>query len=513
MAESADVCIIGAGAAGAMIAANLAESGVRVVVLEAGPRWTPEKDFENGDGRHLLFRSATRNSGNAAFGMMQSTGLGGGTINYRGASFRMRPEDFIVEGVEGARWPFTYQELEPYYERAEREIGISGAADDPWLPPRAPYPMEPLATNCNAEALKVGFAALGMRVRSTPYAVNSTPHDGRAACRYCGFCISGCPIDARNGTHVTHVPRAERAGAKFLTECFASRIATGPDGLVTGVEYFDDSGVEHFQRAATVVVSAFTMETPRILLNSNSPQHPDGLANSSGTVGRYIQGHTSRAVWGRFPQRIDRHRGLGGVSTRDFNTLDSSTGLRGGFTILASVGGGNSPLTLAQSRPAMWGEELKRFVDEGFLHVASTSVMGTETPDAENRVEIDARRKDRFGIPAVKVVHNWVNEGDLKVSDYGVERAKEVFDAAGAFDVYEAGQRTTHTIGSCRMGSDPKNSVVDADCRSHDVPNLWICDASIMPTGGCVNPTMTIQAVALKCADAMLESANSGVQR
>ncbi len=338
-----DVCIVGAGACGAMIAAHLSRADFKVCVIEAGPRWVPERDFVADDrlGKHLMFPSTTEATGTAPLGVAGGMGLGGGTVNYRGASYRLLPSDFDLRSREGIAddWPLSYDELAPYYLQAERELNVSGDHVSPWGPPREPFPCPPLAANCNGEAIANGFRKLGLSYLAIPYATVSKPVDGQPACVYCGFCIAGCPINAKSSTLVTHVPIADRYGCEFRTESFASRVEVDSNGRVDGVCYFDRDGAQHKVHARAVVLSAFAIETPRLLLNSATTGHPDGLANSSGLVGRYLQGHTSRLTYARFPYPIDRHKGLGGYHCRDFYETNPRDDYKRGFTLMASVGG------------------------------------------------------------------------------------------------------------------------------------------------------------------------------
>jgi choline dehydrogenase-like flavoprotein len=335
----------------------------------------------------------------------------------------------------------------------------------------------------------------------TPHAIITGNVDGRSACMYYGFCIDGCKSDAKGAMHVTYVPKAVVAGAEIRANCFAVRIET-ERGRATGVTYLED-GEERFQPADRVFVCCYAIETPRLLLNSGN------LANSSDQVGRNFMVHSGPIAYGRFNEPIDSFvTPPVGVMTRDPYRSDASRGFVRGFLLNTYC---QFPINFAQSlvdsNPDLWGTELIEVLDE-YAHWGLVASLGEVLPDPENRVTL-ADETDDNGIPVARITFSY-GENDKAVKEAALELGERVLEAAGATRLL-ANDGTHHILGTARMGTDPASSVVGSDCRTHDVPNLWICDGSVWPTGGAVNPSLTIEALATRTARLVL--AGNGERR
>lgn len=496
-----DACIVGSGAAGAVLARHLAESGMTVVVLEAG-RWLDTRDDLVNDELSMLgaldwddpritdgrdpLKLGRVNTGRA---------VGGTTVHYTAAALRLDPSDFDTcrrDGV-GVDWPFGYDELAPYYAQVERTLPVSGPRRSAW-PSGAPYPHGELPWSAKDDVLAVGFAQAGYRVEMTPHAIATGPVEGRSACMNYGFCMDGCKSDAKGSVNVSYLPHAVRAGAEIRPESFATRIEhTG--ARVTGVTYLHD-GAERFQAADRVIVCGYAIETPRLLLNSGD------LANRSDQVGRNLMVHSGPVVYGRFERPLDSFvTPPVGVFTRDPYPSDpAGRGFARGWLFNTYA---QFPINFGQSiadgNPDLWGEDLMAVLD-GYAHWGLVAGLGEVLPSGDNRVTL-ADERDANGVPVARVTFSY-GENDRALIDAMTEDGRRIMEAAGAGRILVS-QGTHHVLGTCRMGDDPETSVVDADCRSHDVENLWICDGSVLPTVGAVNPSLTIQAIAARTAHRM----------
>jgi choline dehydrogenase-like flavoprotein len=329
----------------------------------------------------------------------------------------------------------------------------------------------------------------------TPHAIATTNVDGRSACMYYGFCVNGCKSDAKGGTHITHVPKAVAAGAEIRPGCFALRIES-QGGRATGVAYLEE-GEERFQPAERVFVCCYSIETPRLLLRS------DNLANASDQVGRNLMVHSGEIVHGRFDRPLDSFvTPPVGVMSMDTYPSDPGRGFARGFWMNTYA---RFPIAFADalvgSNADLWGQDLVDVLDE-YAHWGLLATLGEVLPDPDNRVTL-ADERDESGVPVARVTFSY-GDNDAAIVAAERELAQRVMDAAGATRTLVA-SGTHHVLGTCRMGTDPATSVVGPDCRSHDVPNLWICDGSVFPTGGAVNPSLTIEALALRTARLALE--------
>lgn len=508
--DEVDFCIVGTGAGGGVLAQRLATAGYSVVALEAGPWHDSETDMvsdEAGSGR--LYWTDMRISGGTdplEFGANNSgRGVGGSTIHYAGFAPRLHPSDFRVRSGDGvgADWPMAYEDLEPYYAQMEREYPVSGPARYPWGKPHG-YPYAPLQAGTAGQKLIDGCVKLGIRVvAGGPVAIPAGRVGKRPHCIMRGFCLLGCKVGAKSSIMVSHIPDAIANGAEIRTRCMAYDVPIGANGRVTGVRYFrsQDDGrvVEEEQRARVVIIAGYAIESPRLLLNSRSAQFPDGLANSSGLVGKYLMAQAGPVVWGRFDDPIRQYKAPPACAiTEEFYETDARNDFVRGYALQTVA-----PLPIAMAHllieeDGMYGEELLRRMQD-YNHYAALGVLGEILPDERNSVSIHPTEKDQFGIP-VAYAHFNLFENDRRLMRAGIARAKAVLEAAGSRETWSV-NRYAHLVGTCRMGFSPSDSIVDRWCRTWDVPNLLVCDGSVLPTQGSANPALTISALAARTAD------------
>ncbi len=506
--EPVDFCIVGVGSAGGVLVQRLARAGFRVVGFDAGPFWDVERDWVSDEaGSHRLYWNELRITGGenpVTLGANNSgRGVGGGSVHWAAFTPRFHPSDFRVyseDGV-GADWPISYWDLKPYYEMLEREMPVAGPAYFPWGDPHG-YPYGPHPMAGVGDVLIKGCTKLGIRVSAGgPVAINSGSHADRPHCIYRGFCIQGCKVGAKQSTLYSHVPDGIRHGAEIRDNCMVARVNLGRDGRVTGVTYFDPDGNEREQRAKAVIVCGYAIETPRLLLNSACPGFEDGLANASGTLGKYLMVQAGNVVLGSFPDLIRMYKGPPACAeTEEFYETDPRRDFARGFSI-QTVG----PLPIAFAKQmavakGAWGWGMRRVMMD-YNHWAALGLLGEILPWEDNRVEL-ADETDRHGLRVAKVTFN-LHENDKKLIEFGKRKVEEVLWAAGAEEVVQEA-RYAHLVGGARMGNDPRTSVVDEFGRSHDIPNLFVCDGSVMPTQGSANPGLTIQALAARTADYLI---------
>jgi choline dehydrogenase-like flavoprotein len=521
-AEEVDFCIVGAGAGGGVIGAKLAEAGFSVVILDAGPHWNPVKDFVSDEmASRKLFWTDERVTGGSnpiELGSNNSgRGVGGSTVHYSMVAMRAHPEDFRrhtleghIKGADLRDWPLRFDELEPYYEEVEEALQISGPTHYPWGRRRRRYRQREHELNASAQVLVRGCTRLGIQVAPAPIATLSAPYNDRPPCIYRGFCNYGCSTNAKSSILVTYIPRAIAAGAEVRPDAMVAQIEHDDRGHVTGVLHFRKDSRELFrQRAKTVVVAGYAVETPRLLLNSASSLFPDGLANSSGMVGRCFMVHAGHQVFAKFPDRINQYKAPppGGALTEHFNRTIREADFICGYTI--EVVGPHavdfaSRLTTGRG---LWGADLRRVMLD-YNYYSGIGIVGEILPQARNLVKLHDTERDQYGLAVPHVVFAY-HENDRRMIAHAVARMKEILEAAGGEDVWSA-DRTAHLLGTCRMGDDPSASVVNADCRAHDVPNLYICDGSVFPTSTAVNPSLTIQAIAARAADRIIRAKKEG---
>lgn len=513
VSETVDYVIVGLGSAGGVLLQRLARAGFRVVGLEAGPFWDSERDWVSDEkGSHGLYWTEPRVTGGSdplTLGANNSgRGVGGGSVHWAAFAPRFHPSDFQVYTLDGvgADWPMTYTELKPYYELLEREMPVAGPPHFPWGEPHG-YPFGPHPMGQVGNTLINGCSRLGIPVSiGGPVAILSGSRADRPHCIYRGFCIQGCKVGAKASTLVTHVPDALQHGAEIRDHCMVARVNLGPDGRVTGVTYFDPQGREVEQRARAVLVCGYAVETPRLLLNSACPRFETGLANSSGTVGKYLMAQAGNVVLGRFSEPVRMYKAPPAhAMTEHFYETDPSRGFARGFGI-QTVG----PLPIAFAKQMMaakgaWGWGLREVMMD-YNHWAPLAVLGEILPWEDNAVSL-AEDRDRHGLRVAHVTFN-LHDNDKKLIEFAKNKVMEVMWAAGAEEVVQE-SRYAHLVGGARMGRDPRTSVVDRFGRTHDIPNLFICDGSILPTQGSANPGLTIQALAARTADYLIHQGSA----
>lgn len=511
--DTVDVCIVGVGACGGLMAKELAEAGFSVVGLDAGPRYKPAVDFENDEAEMLkLLWSRTRvTSGDNPINPWSGFGIGGGTLVWCGVTPRFHENDFRTASVDGVGvdWPLTYHDLAPHYDQVERDFGVSGlVGENPYEPPRGEFPMPPLPFSYQAQVLAKGVEKLGGHPLHGPLAIASIPYRGREACINCGFCMQGCRSSAKSTTLFTHVPLAEAKSARILSESTVFRIEYDSQrNRVSGVSYYDAQGRPHQLKARLVIIAAHAMETPRLLLLSANNTFPDGLANSSGWVGKNFMAHPICTVTGLFNEPLNGFKGpvMGDLVVQDWYETDGQRGFARGYTLEKFVPG---PFFYASNMTNLWGAELKEMLHY-YAYAGGWWVCGEGLPNEDNTVTLDPEIKDSYGLPVAHLKHSW-GENDRRLIQHGIDKAKELLAAAGAWRRVAGPISSAHPMGTVRMGHDPQMSVINSYCQSHDIPNLFVADTSVLPTGGGTNITLTAMAVAHRASRYIIEQAKAG---
>jgi choline dehydrogenase-like flavoprotein len=514
--EPVDVVVIGAGFGGAAFCKRLAERApfLRIVCLERGgwvdPATMPayRRDWQ----RSVLSQWATSpnlrlnavppspsadypvDDTASAFRPLMWNGVGGSTVNWAAHFPRLHPSDFMTETLDGVGddWPFTYFDLESYYDLNDAEIGVSGLAGDPAYPPKPLRPMPPLALGRLGMVAARGFDRLSWHWWPVDAAVNSIPYGGRDGCNHCGPCLIGCVNRAKSSVDATYWPKAIANGVELRTHCVVQEVIIEA-GRTTGVRYRAADGRDYLQRAAFVVVAGNGIGTARLLLAS-------GLASPA--LGRYLMFHPAAYVRGIFAEELDGPVGPVGcaIYSHEFYETDERRGFRRGVHL--QVTRENALLLQALRLEPAWGRDAQRLLREEFRHSIAVLVLAEDLPEPHNRVLL-TERTEADGLPGVRIEYA-LSERSRRSLDFGVDRAEELLRAAGAYRVVRlplAPLTGWHLLGTARMGLDPKHSVTDGRGRCHDVANLIVADGSLFPTVGAVNPGSTIGALALKIAD------------
>ena len=522
-----DVLVIGAGAGGAAMSKRLSDAGIKVTCLEQGDWLHPMNHAHMYDGWELerlrswswhpnvrRFPEDYPVTGNAAPMMMN--GVGGSTLHYAGAWPRFKPVDFrkgTEHGTEGTiDWPISYEELEPFYAINDAEVGVGRRTGDPGNPPR-PDGWGPASPGGKVgRKMATGFDRLGWHWWPAENAILTKPKDARLACNACGFCLGGCPRNAIASTDATYWPKALRNGVDLRTNARVERV-NAKNGKVTGATYIDRlTGERHEVRAQIVVMAANAIGTPRLLLMSAQQGHPDGLANSNGLVGTHLTFHSWSFEDFWFTDPLEGFKGPepAVLYSQQFYDTDPARDFVNGFSLQVgtALGAANSALGTNTGRIAPWGEQHRAFFNEHFAHHALVYVQGEDLPVRTNRVTLDPEVTDSSGLPAPHV-HYDLHDNDRRLVEYGRLRAREAAEAAG--NITDAGTTGIggvtgpppgwHIMSSCRMGNTPDDSVTNKWNQTWDVPNLFIADASSLTTSAAVNPTSTLQAVAVRCAE------------
>jgi choline dehydrogenase-like flavoprotein len=539
--DEVDFVVIGTGAAGGIIAKELSQNGFRVVVLEQGPYLT-EADFSHNEVKVLnedlltnhpktqpnTFRKTPGEVAKTQRALVYGRLVGGTSVHFTANFWRLHEIDFVerskvgpISGTGFTDWPITYADLEPYYTKVDWEVGVSGLAGaSPFDPPRSkPYPMPPLPTKSSGVLLEKAGRKLGWNPFPAPMAILSQPRAGRSACVNCGFCLGfGCEVGAKSSSLAAMIHVAEKTGrCEIRPNSYVHKIEVDANGRATGAVYFDAERNVHLQKAKAVVISANGAETPRLLLLSANKQFPNGLANSSGLVGKYLMLNSGAVSVGVFEEPLNDYKGFA-VSRiiHDFYELDAQkVGFYGGGGIdarfdLTPIGFANGALPPGTPR---WGKGFKDAIAHNFTRTMEVMSHGTSLPLETNSFSLDANVKDDWGLPALCMTYK-DHPDDLKLATWLNARGLELLDAAGAKQKWsfpiEEQSFAVHLLGTCRMGNDPKTSVINADHRTHDVKNLFLCDGSSLVTSGRGQPTMTIEALAFRAADRIQGLAKRG---
>jgi len=513
--DRADVLVIGSGAAGAALTRRLTDLGAQVVCFEQGD-WMGPSDFPTGADEEAQLRRRSHSfspnvrqlpqdypvspAGADSPEVEMLSAVGGGTLHWNCGFARLHPSDFRVRTLDGEAddWPIRYEDLAPYYELNDRDMGASGLAGDPanvdQTPPLAPLPLWP-----SGRTMARGFNQLGWHWWPSGLAILSRDYDGRAACNLDGRGWYGCGLEARSGSANTHWPKALLRGARLLTRTRVREITLDQRARARGVLYHDQNGSLREYRGRVVVVSANGIGTARLLLNSRSTHFPQGLGNQEGIVGEYCMFHVWAGASGIFQPLMEGHRPTyDPLFSQQFYETDVKRGFLRGYTLLVHGVGG--PLGRALSVP--WGSRHHREMRRRFPHTITVLAVGEDLPEEVNRVDLDPSKSDSNGIPGARITYS-MSDNSRRMMRHAQAMARQVLEAAGAIEVSVFGPwtGTSHFMGTARMGCDPRRSVVDAWHRVHGVDNVFVVDGSSFPTGGAVGPTSTIGALALRCAD------------
>lgn len=527
--SAADVIVVGCGAGGGVVAKELGEAGVSVVVLEAGRQFNPEveyrshrqdfpseawKVFEAVDSRRDAYTTGSR-----GYRYVRVKGVGGSTVVSWGVSPRFHESDFEVHRRDGLAqdWPLSYADLEPYYVQVEYELGMSGPderASNPFDAPRSkPFPTPAHFMTRAGETFARGARRMGLHPYVPALSMPTMPWGGRPACVGAGACGYGCRISAQSSTDVTYVRKAERTGnVKILTHCTARRVTVGPSGKVESVVYFDADGKEQQVSARAVVLAGNAIETPRLLLLSASKQFPLGLANASGLVGKYLTEHLDAGACARFAEPLESWKGVPvSAMVQDYYETNPRHSFARGWLLEVSSAG-SWPVALAK-RVGGWGSAHKAEMKRRFGHELAIFAQGEQLPDIRNQVTLDRHVTDQFGLPVPRL-ESQARGNDLGMISSMTNSIRALLDAAGADEILSEWSHqpggSIHYMGTCRMGSDAEESVVDQWGCAHDVPNLFVADSSVFVTGGAAHPTLTLMALAARTSQHMVQAFKRG---
>jgi choline dehydrogenase-like flavoprotein len=508
------VVIIGSGAGGGTLANGLARQGINTVVLEAGAlhttadfladEWASFSQLAWLDPRTTSgsFRLATDFAGLPAWIVKA---VGGTTIHWAGASLRIQPHEFQalthygpVKDANLLDWPIGYEELASYYAIAEDRMGVTRTNGIGGLP-----------GNNNFKVMHAGAKKLGYNCNTGHMAINSQPRDGRLACQQRGFCFQGCRFGAKWSTLYSELPEGIATGhLELRPESHVARIEHDKNGRANAVVYFDKDGKEQRQKARAVAVAGNSIETPRLLLNSASSMFPDGLANSSGQVGRNYMRHMTGSVYATFDKPVHMYRGttMAGIISEEARH-DPSRGFVGGYEMeTLSLG---LPFMAAFLNPGAWGKDFARAMDQ-YENMAGMWLVGEDMPRESNRITLNTEVKDGYGMPVANV-HYDDHPNDLAMRDHAFGRGEAIYNEVGAIETIRTPPYpSTHNLGSCRMSKNATDGVCNGNGQTHDVPNLFISDGSQFTTSAAENPTLTIVALALRQAEKMGQMLKQG---
>ncbi len=538
-----DFVVIGSGPGGSPFAWRLANKGLKVLVLEAGTKYDPSKDYslakndwelerfpvrtklgyEFGESQTLDQKYIHLRSWNKANGNINNSdkrryvdyqhviGVGGTTLHYQGESHRIHPTSFKTKSKfgKGYDWPIEYKDLDPYYTEAEKIIGVAGPRSIPGRSGTVNYPLPPHKLGYSSQVMEKVCKKLGYNLVPNSVAILSQPYRNTAPCNYCSGCVWGCPRKDKGSVDVTFVPLAEKTGnCEIRQNAFVSRIEVQNvlgKKVATGVHYFDKEGKENFVSAKNIAVACGAVQTPRLLLNSD--------INASGQVGKNFMETLFYEVVAMHPERLDSYRGIPMDSIIwDWNESSVNNGIySGGFRLFPTAGSAMGPISYATHYFDDWGKSFVDNIDKWFGHAVAMGGIGEFLPNKNSFVTISDKRKDKHGIP-IPIIQSFLSESELNTLDRMAKKCKEILRESGTdqfvevfstYDLFAA----THVFGTCIMGNDPDTSVVNPELRSHEVSNLFVTDASVFPSsGGGEAPSLTIEALSLRAADLFLKN-------
>lgn len=522
-----DVLIVGAGASGSAVSWYLATRGLNVICVEQGdfvsqqefpaasqywevlrePKFSPFPNLRNRQSDYPIDDS------NSPIAIANFNAVGGSTVLFSGHFPRMHPSDFCVRSLDGVAddWPLSYHELEPFFAVNDRIMGVAGLSGDPAYPPINGL-LPPIPIGKLGNQIAQGFNSLGWHWWPSYSAISTATSNGRAKCKNLGPCNTGCAQGAKSSTDVTYWPRAVGAGAKLHTNTRALRLVSGDGVEVNYLLAINGVGDHVRYRAKIFVLACSGIGTPRLLLASRSKHYPLGLANSSGLVGKNLMLHPCGVAEGVFSSDLESDQGPQGccIYSHEFYETEKSRGFVRGYTmqVLRGPGPVDTALEGAQRRKISWGQNHSIEFAQRYRKTGRIAVICEDLPEFENCIELHPTNTDRFGTPT-PVVKYQLSSNSRKMMAHGITAAKRVLLEAGARETFGFGPvRGTgwHLMGTARMGSDPRKSVVNRYGRAHDVQNLYIADSSVFVTSGGVNPTSTLQAIALYIANHIANS-------
>ncbi len=548
---SFDAIVIGAGAGGSATAWRLIEHGLKVLLLDSGPRFQPLQDYplSAADWELKQFPHKPGSQGRYSFPAMQKLdqrwadllswnsvngrynpgdqrkisnpgyhhvrGIGGSTLHFTGESHRMNPHAMTMQSRFGvaADWPVSYAELEPYYQTVEDTVGIAGPEEqgDRWRKKPLPLPAHPLSSG--SKVIAAGAQKLGLNWQANNRAALSQPYDGRPSCNYCGNCNRGCPRGDKGSADVTFIRRAEASPQLTLqANCHVLRLVEGKKGTITAVKYIDNEQKTHSVSAGIVILAGGAIETPRLLLQSKNSHSVNGIANNHKQVGRHFMETNFWASTGIATESISSFKCLPSDSICwDYNRPDAIPNIIGGCRFTTSTAEADlvGPVSYASRAISGWGHQLKQDMRAQFGRAITVSGIAESLPNDKSFVDLDPKHKDRFGQPLARI-HSFLPEGEIKKLNFMANTCRNILKSAGITHlVEEYGSydffSSTHVFGTCRMGDKPEESVVDRNGKCHELDNLYITDASVFPSsGGGESPSLTIQALAIRSADQMV---------
>lgn len=538
-ADKSDVIIVGAGAGGSFASYGLSRAGLKVVLIELGPSFEPARDYYTDQPdwefkepfkkhvpqtytselkpldkkfEHLRTTILNNKLTHREFTYVRACGVGGSTLRYQGEAHRFPPHAFRMKSLYGmgVDWPVSYADMAPYYEKAESLLSVAGSLN-PFFPKETPYPNPPHPLSCASQKVADGCKKLGLNLVPNTLAILSRQSKTRPACIYCKLCASGCMPGDKSSTDVAVIPYAIQTGnLKIMTETAVLKIIVSKTGLAEGVLVFDKkTGEKTMLKARTVILAGGAIETPRLLLNSSDSLFPNGLLNSEGFVGAYLMENLMSAVLFLFNEKVGSYKGLP-IDSKvwEFSAPQIKKGYNRGFSIgsMGAPDGIIGPASFALMVARGYGKDHRMFMEKYYGAHSMVFCLAEHLPKATNRLVIDKEAMDEFGMPKAKADIELDHE-DLAILDKMIALSKDIALASGAarilgqYSNYDYSS-ASHACGTARMGFKEKDSVVNSNCQSHAVKNLFITDASILPTQGCgASPSLTIQALALRASD------------